>query len=75
MTTEELEARARTVSPEEAAERLGTQRSTLDNWRWAGKGPRYIKVGGRVRYRLVDLADWLDTRVRTSTSDPGTDAC
>ena len=64
-----LEARATTVSPENAAERLGVQPSTLANWRWNGGGPRYLKVGGRVRYRLYDLAEWLDAQARASTSD------
>jgi len=63
-----LEARVTTVSPESAAERLGVQPSTLANWRWNGAGPRYLKVGGRVRYRLHELAEWLDARARSSTS-------
>jgi hypothetical protein len=28
---------------------------TLERWRWEGKGPRYLKVGGRVLYRLTDI--------------------
>jgi hypothetical protein len=28
---------------------------TLERWRWEGKGPRYLKVGGRVLYRLADI--------------------
>ena len=63
-----LDARATTVSPMDAAERLGVQPSTLANWRWTGCGPRYLKVGGRVRYRLHDLAAWLDDQARESTS-------
>ncbi len=70
MTTEQLEARTTTVSPKEAAGRLGLQDSTLANWRWHGRGPRFLRVGRRVRYRLADLAEWMDTRARTSTSDP-----
>lgn len=65
---DQLEARSTTVSPEHAADRLGVQPSTLANWRWNGAGPRYLKVGGRVRYRLHDLAEWLDSRARSSTS-------
>lgn len=65
---DDLEARATTVSPTDAAERLGVKASTLANWRCSGGGPAYIKVGGRVRYRLVDLADWLDAQTRLSTS-------
>ena len=71
---EDLKARATTVSPAEAARRLGLQESTLANWRWWGRGPQHLKVGGRVRYREIDLASWLDSQLRGSTSDlgPGT---
>ena len=68
-TAEDLEARATTVTPEETAARLGVQPSTLANWRWSGHGPPHIKVGGRVRYRIVDIADGLDSHARSSTSD------
>ena len=72
MTVEDLEARTTTVSPAEAAERLGLQQSTLSNWRWSGgRGPSYVKVGGRVRYRLCDIDEYLDRHTRTSTSDRG----
>jgi len=64
-----LDRRATTISPEEAAERLGVRPSTLANWRYRGGGPPYIKVGGRVRYRLAELGDWLDGQARLSTSD------
>ena len=66
-----LEARSTTVPPEEAGARLGVEESTLANWRWSGTGPVHIRVGGRVRYRICDLADWLDQQARTSTSDDG----
>lgn len=74
METAPLDARARTVDPKEAAERLGLEASTLANKRWRGGGPPYLKVGGRVRYRLSDLADWLDKQIRRSTSDSPSDA-
>jgi hypothetical protein len=28
---------------------------TLEQWRWKGIGPRYLKIGGRVLYRLEDI--------------------
>jgi hypothetical protein len=28
---------------------------TLERWRWLGQGPRYLKVGGRVVYRIEDI--------------------
>ncbi|MEI6415919.1 MAG: helix-turn-helix domain-containing protein [Pseudomonadota bacterium] len=28
---------------------------TLERWRWLGQGPRFLKIGGRVIYRLEDI--------------------
>jgi len=28
---------------------------TLERWRWLGQGPGYLKIGGRVVYRLSDI--------------------
>lgn len=28
---------------------------TLERWRWLRQGPRYLKIGGRVVYRLEDI--------------------
>ena len=47
---------------------LGLRRSTLQRWRWAGKGPRYLKVGGAVRYRLSDLSEFLEGAVRETNT-------
>ena len=73
MAQETLDARATTIAPDGAAARLGVTAETLANWRWRGEGPRHIRVGRRVRYRLTDLAEYLDERTRTSTSDRGAD--
>ena len=69
-----LEERAVTFSPDELAARLGLKPSTLANWRWSGRGPRHVKCGGRIRYALTDLVEWLDEQTRTSTSDDGSHA-
>lgn len=29
--------------------------ATLRRWRWAGKGPAYLKIGGLIRYTRRDL--------------------
>ena len=55
----------------EAAEILLVKVSTLRRWRWAGQGPRFIKVGFAVRYDTQQLKDYLAKQVRSSTSDPG----
>ena len=55
----------------ETAKILSVKVSTLRRWRWAGQGPRFIKLGAAVRYDPQDLKNYLAERVRTSTSDPG----
>lgn len=66
-----LDERTLTLSPEEAARRVGLEASTLANYRWSGRGPRYLKLGRTIRYRLVDIERWLDEQTRSSTSDTG----
>lgn len=46
----------------QAAEYLGLHARTLDNWRSQGRGPRYIRVGRRIVYRISDLEAYLDDR-------------
>ena len=57
------------LTPAQTAQRLGVQMRTLEAWRLRGGGPKYIKVGRLVRYRERDVAEWLASRERTSTSD------
>ena len=57
----------------EAAEYLRLSDKTLARWAWAGKGPAFIKAGGKVLYDLADLDDWLRAQRHRSTSDPGND--
>lgn len=54
-----------------AAAYLKISQKTLANWRVAGSGPRFIKAGGTVSYRVAELKSFVDSRVRTSTSDRG----
>jgi hypothetical protein len=39
----------------ELGRRWSMSHRTLERWRWEGHGPRYLKVGGRVLYRLADI--------------------
>jgi predicted DNA-binding transcriptional regulator AlpA len=56
----------------EAANYLKFTPRALQAWRCRGGGPRFVKVSARaVRYRQEDLDHWVETRLRTSTSDPG----
>lgn len=56
------------LTSQELADRLRTTREVIANWRFAGKGPRYINVGGRkVLYALNDVSEWEDKNKKRST--------
>ena len=55
----------------ELAVRWGISHRTLERWRWTGEGPKFLKVGGRVVYRLCDVEEYEQAMIRSSTSDPG----
>ncbi|NCC61901.1 MAG: DNA-binding protein [Verrucomicrobiae bacterium] len=58
-------------TPKQVAERLCMSEMTLRKWRWEGKGPRFIKLGRKVVYRQDHLNDFVQSMVRTSTTDTG----
>jgi hypothetical protein len=39
----------------EVAQRWRISPRTLERWRWLNLGPRYLKIGGRVVYRIEDV--------------------
>lgn len=53
----------------EAAAYVGLSKITLQRFRITGDGPAFIKLGGAVRYRRSDLDEWLESRVKQSTSE------
>lgn len=55
----------------EVADLLTNKSNTLEGWRIKGMGPRYIKIGRLVRYRIEDVNAWLESQERTSTSQEG----
>jgi len=54
----------------ELAVRWRISHRTLERWRWTGEGPKFLKVGGRVVYRLSDIEEYEQEIVRSSTSGP-----
>jgi len=48
-------------------ERLGKSKAWAERSRWAGTGPRYIKVGRSVLYLGKDLNAWLESQARSNT--------
>ena len=53
----------------ELAARWNISHRTLERWRWTGEGPRFVKLGGRVVYRLEDVEEYEREQIRASTAD------
>ena len=69
MKTAELAVAVRErLSGDAAAKYLGLSRSTLEKMRSQGRGPRYIRLGGRCFYRVPDLIAYIDS-VTIETED------
>ncbi|WP_422028812.1 helix-turn-helix transcriptional regulator [Roseovarius sp.] len=59
------------LPPRQAARYLGLSESTLAKLRSRharGRGPRYSKLGGSIRYRKTDLDAWI---AENATRSPG----
>jgi hypothetical protein len=70
MTTQSTSAWLR---PVEAAVHLQVSLPFLAKLRCYGGGPRFSKCGKAVLYNRADLDAWAAARVRTSTSDKGSE--
>ena len=57
----------RHLSQIELAARWNISHRTLERWRWTGEGPKFIKLGGRVIYRLEDVEAFEEAALRGST--------
>jgi hypothetical protein len=55
----------------ELARRWAISPRTLERWRWTGEGPRFLKVGKRVVYRIDDIEAFEAKRLMSSTSGRG----
>ena len=45
-------------------------KETLANWRCAGTGPAYLKIGGKVLYTRSDVESWENSRRQASGDQP-----
>jgi excisionase family DNA binding protein len=53
----------RLLTVKETAQYLGTTPGNVYDWVKNGKGPRYVRMGRSIRYRLSDLEKYVDVRV------------
>lgn len=69
MSASKIHDMQRYLTPQEAADFLRVSKSFLDKLRIAGGGPKFIKVGSRVLYRIECLEEWMLAREFTNTSE------
>jgi hypothetical protein len=56
----------------QAADYIGVTPRTLEAWRHRGGGPVFLRISNRlVKYRIEDLDTFMESKLRTSTSDNG----
>ena len=47
----------------EVAKRLNVSISSLRRWRYEKIGPKFIRIGGILRYRLTDVDDFIQRHI------------
>jgi hypothetical protein len=59
------------LNTDDACGYLGVPKATLLTWRVRrpGYGPRAVKAGGRLKYRLSELDRWLDAHEESFTEE------
>lgn len=55
------------LSQTDLANRWRMSPRTLERWRFTGEGPQFIKLGGRVVYRLEDIEAFEIRQIRQFT--------
>jgi predicted DNA-binding transcriptional regulator AlpA len=53
------------------ARSLAVSLSTVRRWRQFGSGPKFVRFGKSVRYRLVDVEEWVAAKPRAATETAG----
>jgi excisionase family DNA binding protein len=51
---------AELLTTEDVARLLKIQPATLVDWRHDQRGPRYYRMGRKVRYKLADVRQWQE---------------
>jgi predicted DNA-binding transcriptional regulator AlpA len=64
----------RHLTPQELARRERVPLKSVYVWNSTGTGPRYLRVGRHVRYRLSDVIAWEAARLVDRGRDLGGDA-
>ena len=57
------------LTQRQASEMLALSERTLERFRISGIGPKFVRMGKSIRYRLGDVEAWIERRTVGSTSE------
>lgn len=57
------------ITPDQLGERWHKTRSALSQMRYRGDGPKFVKIGRSVFYRVEDVLEYEESQLRTRTDD------
>jgi predicted DNA-binding transcriptional regulator AlpA len=57
------------LTQRQAAALLCLSERTLERFRVSGIGPKFVRMGKSIRYRLGDVEAWIERRTVGSTSE------
>jgi hypothetical protein len=57
------------LTPDETARRLRLAKQTLARWRVEGKGPRFVRLGGRIFYPSSNIDAFVAASLFSSTAE------
>jgi len=56
------------LTSKELAARYKVCENTIRKWRIQGKGPKWIRIGGTIRYRLSDVESYEQQLIQNEVS-------
>lgn len=58
------------LTQSQLADRWHISPRTLEQWRWLGKGPKFLKIGARVLYDEVEVETYESGQLCLNTHGP-----
>jgi hypothetical protein len=65
---EDLPVTTKHLNQIELSRRWSISPRTLERWRWLREGPHYLKIGGRILYRLDDIEAYEAVKVHAPST-------
>lgn len=54
------------LKPAELAKEIDVSTGTLARWRGNGRGPRFVRIAGRIHYLKSDVQEWIQSQINAA---------